>query len=151
TYVADTLSRFELVTKMLGRAVTDLDAVAQVKDVIARDVADAEVVLEATALGLSGVLEPVDLTLRAHEVVGVAGLLGSGRTELANLLFGVLNHDSGEVRVGSETLKQSSPLESLKRGVALCPEDRKAEGVVGELTIRENIILALQARYGWWR
>src|SRR5205814_796548 len=71
--------------------------------------------------------------------------------ELANLLFGLLSRDSGEVRVDGEALKQLSPLESLKHGVALCPEDRKAEGIVGELTIRENIILALQARNGWFK
>jgi simple sugar transport system ATP-binding protein len=67
------------------------------------------------------------------------------------LLFGVVARDSGEVRVGGEALKNVSPGESLKRGVALCPEDRKAEGIIGELTIRENIILALQARFGWFK
>ena len=72
-----------------GRSASDLEAVAQVKETIDHE-ADAESVMEARGLGLTGVLEPLDLALRAREVVGVAGLLGSGRTELANLLFGVV-------------------------------------------------------------
>jgi simple sugar transport system ATP-binding protein len=70
---------------------------------------------------------------------------------LANLLFGVTSPDSGSLVVRGQTLQRFSPLESLKHGIALCPEDRKAEGIIGDLTIRENIILALQARYGWFK
>jgi simple sugar transport system ATP-binding protein len=94
-------------------------------------------------------LEPIDLTLNVGEVVGVAGLLGSGRTETANLIFGVETPDAGSLLIKGKKINRFSPLESLKHGVALCPEDRKAEGILGDLTIRENIILALQARYGW--
>jgi monosaccharide-transporting ATPase len=97
------------------------------------------------------VLDPVDLELNAHEVLGVAGLLGSGRTELAGLIFGIDSPDNGSLIVDGEKVNKFSPLESLKRGIALSPEDRKAQGVVGDLTIRENIILALQARYGWFK
>jgi monosaccharide-transporting ATPase len=96
-------------------------------------------------------LDPVDLELNANEILGIAGLLGSGRTELAGLIFGLDTPDNGSLVVGGEKVNRFSPLESLKRGIALCPEDRKAEGVVGDLTIRENIILALQARYGWFK
>ena len=98
-----------------------------------------------------GSLEPIDVTLNAGEVVGVAGLLGSGRTELANLLFGVDAPDTGSLVIRGKKIEHFSPRESLRNGIALCPEDRKAEGVVGDLTIRENIILALQARYGWFK
>jgi galactofuranose transport system ATP-binding protein len=84
-------------------------------------------------------------------VVGLAGLLGSGRTEMANLIFGVDTPDAGSLLIKGEKVNHFSPLDSLKHGIALCPEDRKAEGVVGDLTIRENIILALQARYGWFK
>jgi len=108
-------------------------------------------VVEVKGLGRAGVLDPVDLELNAHEVLGIAGLLGSGRTELAGLIFGLDAPDHGAISVDGQQVKNSSPLESLKRGIALCPEDRKAEGIVGDLTIRENIILALQARYGWFK
>jgi simple sugar transport system ATP-binding protein len=150
TYEVDSLPRLELVAKMLGRSVTELRAVAQAKDQAAQDRA-AESLLQATDLGLTGELEPLDLTLHHGEVVGIAGLLGSGRTELANLLFGVTSPDSGSLVVRGQPMQHFSPLESLKHGIALCPEDRKAEGIIGDLTIRENIILALQARYGWFK
>ena len=107
--------------------------------------------VEVKGLGRTGLLEPIDLELRANEVLGIAGLLGSGRTELAGLIFGIDSPDSGSLIVDGKRVSSFSPNESLKRGIALCPEDRKAEGVVGDLTIRENIILALQARYGWFK
>jgi simple sugar transport system ATP-binding protein len=81
----------------------------------------------------------------------MAGLLGSGRTAAAELLFGVMEPDEGELVVEDEEVTKHSPHESLLRGVALCPEDRKEAGIVGELTIRENIILGMQARLGWFK
>jgi simple sugar transport system ATP-binding protein len=96
-------------------------------------------------------MEPIDFELNVSEVVGFAGLLGSGRTEMANLVFGIDTPDAGSLTVRGKKIIHFSPLESLKNGIALCPEDRKAEGIVGDLTIRENIILALQARYGWFK
>lgn len=150
TYDTASLPRIELIAKMLGRSMTDLDAVSKSK-VEHEQKASGERLLEAKGLGLKGSLEPVDLDLRVNEVLGLAGLLGSGRTELAGLLFGVDTPDSGSLTLRGKTIERFSPLESLKNGIALCPEDRKAEGIVGELTIRENIILALQARYGWFK
>jgi galactofuranose transport system ATP-binding protein len=150
TYDVGLLPRVELVAKMLGRTATELDAVAKVKHQIDPN-RGAESVIEAQGLGLTGALEPIDLSLRAREVVGIAGLLGSGRTELAQLLFGVVGPDSGVLLVKGQPRKRFSPFESLKHGIALCPEDRKAEGIIGELTIRENIILAVQARNGWFK
>jgi simple sugar transport system ATP-binding protein len=70
---------------------------------------------------------------------------------MAGLIFGIDAPDKGSLIVCGEKITRFSPLDSLKRGIALCPEDRKAEGIVGDLTIRENIILALQARYGWFK
>jgi simple sugar transport system ATP-binding protein len=135
---------------MLGRNVTALDAISKAKSDIEQQKAK-ECLAEARGLGLKGSLEPVDLELNANEVVGVAGLLGSGRTELADLIFGIDTPDAGSLLIKGQKVDHFSPMESLKRGVALCPEDRKAEGIVGDLTIRENIILALQARNGWFR
>lgn len=150
TFETATLPRVELIAKMLGRSLTELDAISKVKTQEEAKKA-RERLVEVKELGLTGSLEPMDLELFAHEILGIAGLLGSGRTEMAGLIFGIDTPDSGSVVVSGANVIGFSPLESLKRGIALCPEDRKAEGIVGELTIRENIILALQARYGWFR
>jgi galactofuranose transport system ATP-binding protein len=150
TFETASLPRVELIAKMLGRSMTELDAISQAK-FDEKNAQDKKRLVQATQLGLTGSLEPVDLDLHMGEVVGIAGLLGSGRTELAGLIFGIDTPDSGTLTVHGEKVNRFSPFESLKRGIALCPEDRKAEGVVGDLTIRENIILALQARYGWFK
>lgn len=150
TFNTASLPRIELIAKMLGRIVTDLEAMSKAK-FKSEQQQDKKSLVEAKGLGLKGSLEPVDLKLNTHEVVGIAGLLGSGRTELADLIFGIDTPDTGSLVMNGKEINHFSPLESLKRGIALCPEDRKAEGVVGDLTIRENIILALQARYGWFK
>jgi simple sugar transport system ATP-binding protein len=148
TFDIAALPRIELVARMLGRNVSELHTIAQAR-AEGEPGRDGAPVAEARGLGLRGSLQPVDLALHAGEVVGVAGLLGSGRTELARLIFGVDTPDAGTLTIDGQKVERFSPHESLKLGVALCPEDRKAEGVIGELSIRENIILALQARYGW--
>jgi len=150
TYPTSTLPRIELIAKMLGRTLTDLDEVSKAKSKEEQE-KERERLVEAKGLGRKGSLEPVDLELNVGEVVGVAGLLGSGRTELADLIFGIDTPDTGSLLINGQKIIHFSPLQSLKHGLALCPEDRKAEGIVGDLTIRENIILALQARYGWFR
>ncbi|MGZ9223724.1 MAG: sugar ABC transporter ATP-binding protein [Anaerolineales bacterium] len=150
TFETASLPRVELVAKMLGRSLTELDAISQVK-AHGEERKDKQQLVEAKDLGRKGSLEPVDFELNASEILGIAGLLGSGRTEMAELIFGIDAPDSGSLTVYGEKVHRFSPLESLKRGIALCPEDRKAQGIVGELTIRENIILALQARYGWFK
>ncbi|MFZ0547872.1 MAG: sugar ABC transporter ATP-binding protein [Candidatus Promineifilaceae bacterium] len=150
TYETTSLPRVELVAKMLGRSLSELDAISKIKTE-GEELADEQHLIEAKNLGLRGLLEPIDLELNANEVLGIAGLLGSGRTEMAGLIFGIDSPDNGSLTVSGEKVHNFSPLDSLKRGIALCPEDRKAEGIVGDLTIRENIILALQARYGWFK
>ena len=148
TYPTASLPRIELIAKMLGRTLTDLNAVAKARSKEEQE-KETKRWVEAKGLGRKGSLEPVDLELNVGEVVGVAGLLGSGRTELADLIFGIDAPDTGSLLIDGQKITHFSPLQSLKHGVALCPEDRKAEGIVGDLTIRENIILALQARFGW--
>ena len=150
TYNTVSLPRMELIAKMLGRSLSDLDEVSKAKLTVEQKEGKKSV-LEARGLGLVGSLKPFDMELHANEVIGIAGLLGSGRTELANLLFGIDTPDTGSLTLDGKGVNHFSPLESLKNGIALCPEDRKAEGVVGDLTIRENIILALQARQGWFK
>ena len=150
TYETATLSRMELVRQMLGRTIADLDSMTADRNESGRHIA-AEVLLQADEIGLTDSVEPFDLQLHAGEVVGIAGLLGSGRTEVANLLFGVDKPDQGQMTMSGKSIGDYSPSNSVKRGVALCPEDRKVEGIIADLTIRENIILALQARLGWFK
>ncbi|MFD1559355.1 sugar ABC transporter ATP-binding protein [Paraburkholderia silviterrae] len=107
--------------------------------------------LAAQGIARRGVLNALDLEVRPGQILGLAGLLGSGRTETARLLFGADRADAGAVRVNGKTVKLASPRDAVRHGLAYCPEDRKKEGIVADLSIRENIVLALQARRGWWR
>jgi simple sugar transport system ATP-binding protein len=141
------LPRLKLISMMIGR---ELEAVE--KRLAARTTAaDGEPILVAEKLGRKRTMLPFDLALRAGEVVGLAGLLGSGRTESAKLLFGAIRPDSGKMVVEGKPVPHFSPRHALRNGIAFCPEDRKAEGLVGELNVRENIVLALQAKRGWQR
>jgi simple sugar transport system ATP-binding protein len=150
TYNTASLPRIELIGKMLGRSLTDLDEVSKNKKT-GEQKTDKDILVDAKGLGLTDSIEPIDLELHVNEVVGLAGLLGSGRTEVVNLVFGIDTPDKGSLTIRGKKIDHFSPLSSIENGIALCPEDRKAEGIVGDLTIRENIILALQARYGWFK
>ncbi|NML45083.1 sugar ABC transporter ATP-binding protein [Ramlibacter sp. G-1-2-2] len=134
-----------LVAAMVGRELAARREAAPVPEA-ADDAAPA--LVELRGLGSKGVVQPTDLQLRAGEIVGLAGLLGSGRTELARLMFGLERADQGELRVRGATTKVERPAEAVRLGMALLPEDRKTHGIVSELSVRENIILALQARRG---
>ena len=138
---------------MLGRELTELDDMAQHQ---ARPRSEHRARRDAASsrdgLGRAGSIEPFDLDLHAGEVVGLAGLLGSGRTEMASLLFGIDRAGRGLAQHRRRSRSRATrPIGSIERGVALCPEDRKAEGIVDDLTVRENIILAVQAGRGWLR
>ena len=102
-------------------------------------------------MGRRGVLEPADLDVFDGEVVGIAGLLGSGRTELVRLLYGADRADVGEVEVDGEAARITSPRHAIEHRIAFSSEDRHAEGVVADLTVGENIVLGIQARRGWHR
>jgi galactofuranose transport system ATP-binding protein len=150
TYETASLTRVALISKMIGRSLAEFDAMTKIK-VESGKYIKSDALLEAKGFGLTGSIQPFDLVLHAGEVVGLAGLLGSGRTEMANLLFGVVQPDSGSVSMNGKEVKDFTPLGSIKRGVVLCPEDRKAAGIVDDLTVRENIILAMQANKGWFK
>lgn len=150
TYDVKSLTRLELINKMIGRSLVEYDEMVKLKKE-SREFIKEEGWLEADQLTRSGDVAAFDLNLRPGEVVGLAGLLGSGRTEVAQLLFGIKNPDSGSLKIDGKEVKEYSPLNSIARGIALCPEDRKESGIVGELTVRENIILAMQAGLGWFK
>ena len=145
-YLAAELPPAALITAMVGR---ELSAAAGRNDSSAAQTGVA--VLEARGVGRRGQLNPVDVMLHRGEVVGVGGLLGSGRTELARLLFGLDRSDSGELRVDGKAVRFDTPSTAIRHGLGMCPEERKHDGIVGELSVRENIALALQARLGVWR
>ena len=141
------LPRLALVRMMLGRELTEVTHTARE----AAAVSDGAPLAVFTGFGKAGSVAPFDLALRAGDVVGLAGLLGSGRTETARLVFGVDQADSGTVAVAGQPVTLRSPREAIRRGFGYCPEERKTEGIVAELTVRENIVLALQARRGLLR
>ena len=103
---------------------------------------------QARGLGRKGLLNAIDLDVAAGEVVGLAGLLGSGRTETAKLLFGIETPDKGGLQIGGKKVSIRSPRQAMRQGLAFCSEDRKAEGLVPHLSVRENLILAMQAGRG---
>jgi galactofuranose transport system ATP-binding protein len=147
--VAET-TQLELVRLMIGRDLATLEKLD--REVAANEADESGVpVLKAIGLSRKGSLEAVDLELYDGEVIGIAGLLGSGRTELARLLFGADSADAGELQVRSEKRRFRSPRHAIDRKIAFSSEDRKAEGVVGDLTVADNMLLALQASRGWLR
>ena len=148
TYQTAVLPRLELIAKMIGRSIGDFNDMAQIKSMSGKKPKE-NATLQAHKLGRKGSIAPLDLDLYAGEVVGFAGLLGSGRTETANLLFGVDKPDSGTLSFAGNNIKKFSPADSIARGIAFCPEDRKDDGIVEDLSVRENIVLAVQSNRGW--
>ena len=148
-YPANELSRESLVTKMIGR---ELDELAAISSMTERTIdRTGTPVLRATGIGRRGVLEPVDLDIYEGEVVGIAGLLGSGRTELVRLLYGADRSDSGQIEINGRTVRLTSPRTAIDKRMVFSSEDRRAEGVIGDLTVAQNIVLGIQARRGWMR
>ncbi|MBW8732476.1 MAG: sugar ABC transporter ATP-binding protein, partial [Terrabacter sp.] len=149
-YRTPDLTRLQLVSAMIGRELGVLAEVERLADAAAEDV-DGTPVLEASGLGRRGAIAPFDLRIAAGEVVGLAGLLGSGRTELARLLFGADRADSGQVRLDGRPVSLRTPRSAISAGIAFCSEDRKGEGILADLSIRDNLVLAMQAARGWAR
>lgn len=140
------LDRMSLIEHMLGRALENAvsDGAASAGPVPPK-------MLQFDGIGRSGVIEPFDLTVGQGEVVGLAGLLGSGRTETAEMLFGLRQSQGGQARDADGPLDLRNPRRAIGAGFGFAPEDRKTAGIVADLSIRENIILGLQARRGWAR
>jgi monosaccharide-transporting ATPase len=137
------LPRMELIQMMLGRELSETTSAR-----VARDRTPGTSCASFSNFGKSGYVAPFDLELRKGEVTGLAGLLGSGRTETARLVFGAERADSGTVAAEGKPIRLHSPKDAVRHGFGYCPEERKTDGIIAELTVRENIVLALQAKLG---
>jgi simple sugar transport system ATP-binding protein len=154
------LPRLDLISKMMGRELNEADFRRE-RPVGTRSTASQTEMgtewnpslplLELRGVGRQGSLQPVDLNLCAGEILGLAGLLGSGRTETARLVFAIDAKDSGEMRLDGNVVRLNSPRSAIAHRLGFCPEDRKEEAIIPNLSVRENIVLALQANRGWTR
>lgn len=150
-HLTSELDRHALIAEMIGK---DLNALAELggnRRSTARDHSSETPLVQAEGIGRRGALAATDLDIYPGEVVGVAGLLGSGRTELARLLYGADRPDTGSLKKQGKKIDLRTPAAGLAHKIAYSTENRRDEGIVGELTVRENLILGLQARRGWAR
>src|SRR5687768_1317788 len=151
-YEAAALPRLELIAKMMGRELAAFEQqTKQAERRAAAATSQSARVVQARGLARKGSIEPFDLDLPEGQVVGLAGLLGSGRTEVARLLFGVDRAQRGRVTVDGSPRNINSPRRAIRESFAFLPEDRKTQGIIPNLTVRENIALALQGRRGFLR
>ncbi len=140
------LPQIELIKLMLGRELED-NALKRAGQTKLRE----QAVVEFNNYGKKGSIMPFDLNVHSGEIVGLAGLLGSGRTETAKVIFGIDPSDSGTCKLKGQPVKVRSARQASLMGFGFCPEDRKTDGIIGAASVRENIILALQAQRGWFK
>lgn len=148
-FEVDSLPRVQLVAKMMGKEFDDLQSIKSEGKAKAKD--GQESLISARSLGRAGSIKPFDMDFYPGEVVGLTGLLGSGRSELARVLYAADKADAGDLRVKGESKRLASPIQAMKSGMAFLPENRKEEGVISDLSVRENIVIALQAKRGMFR
>ena len=146
-YTVEELPRVKLVAAMLGK---DFDDLASIKPENAGEVSP-ELTIEATNLSHKGTIKPFDFNIHKGEVVGVTGLLGSGRSEMVRCIYGADKAQTGTLKVNGKEVKINEPIDAIKAGMGYLPDDRKADGCIGDLSVRENIILALQAKDGLFK
>jgi monosaccharide-transporting ATPase len=147
-YEASSLPQIELISKMMGKALSDVSSMKKLEPGKADD---SVPVFEATALSSAAGVRPFDFTIQKGEVNGFAGLLGSGRSESVRAIFAADKVTGGEVKVNGKRVKIKSPLDAMKQGIGYLPEDRKGDGIIDELSVRDNIILAMQVMKGFFR
>ena len=140
------LPQVELVAKMMGK---DLNDLADLEEVGKKNTAGEEVVYEAENLS-SSESRPFDFEIHRGEVNGFTGLLGSGRSESVRAIFGADRVTGGAVKVKGKAVNIAKPHDAMKAGIGYLPEDRKRDGIIADLSVRENIILALQVMKGFF-
>lgn len=149
-YVIEDLPRVKLVAKMLGK---ELDDMTEIRDdsLVYKGKDASEHIFEAEGLQSNAGIKPFDFYINKGEVNGFTGLLGSGRSECVRAIFGADRVLHGSVKIKGKDVKISKPIDAMKHGIAYLPEDRKIDGIIGDLSVRENIILALQVLKGFFR
>ena len=140
------LPQVELVARMMGK---DLNDLADLEEIGQKKTAGEAVVYEAEDLS-SSESKPFDFSIREGEVNGFTGLLGSGRSESVRAIFGADRVTGGKVKMKGRTIKINKPHDAMKAGIGYLPEDRKRDGIIADLSVRENIILALQVMKGFF-
>ncbi len=146
-YVIEELPRVQLVSKMLGKELDDMASIRREDDTAQVD-GDTPV-LEAQGLSSVEGIKPFDFHIQKGEVNGFTGLLGSGRSECVRAIFGADKKTGGTVMMDGQKVTINKPLDAMKLGIGYLPEDRKRDGIVGDLSVRDNIILALQVMKGF--
>ena len=149
-YVIEDLPRVKLVAKMLGKELDDMSDIKGEQKEYSADTNEVSV-FEAKGLVSNAGIKPFDFHINKGEVNGFTGLLGSGRSECVRAIFGADRVLGGSVKVNGKSVKISKPIDAMKNNIAYLPEDRKRDGIIGDLSVRDNIILALQVRKGFFR
>ncbi len=141
------LPRIQLISKMMGKEVREDDIEANVD----KSVPDENKVIEFDHVTVPGKVKDLSMDIKKGEVIGFGGLLGSGRTEIAETMFGIMLKSNGTIKVDGVEVSVKTPMDMMKQRIAFCPEDRKVQGIIGDLSVRENIILAMQAKDGMFK
>jgi len=147
-YEIEHLPQVELVAKMMGKELEGLSELTR-SDTEEQD--SSTPVYEASGLSSANGVNPYDFAIRKGEVNGFTGLLGSGRSESVRAIFGADRVTGGTVKMNGQTVKISSPYDAMKHGIGYLPEDRKDDGIIADLSVRDNIILALQVMKGFFK
>ena len=132
---------------MMGNDFNDLEIIKGEN----KELKNIEILLKACSIGSRGNVKPFDLQINKGEVIGITGLLGSGRSELVRAIYGADKADSGKLEFKNEEVKIKAPIDAMKLGMAYLPENRKDEGIIADLSVRENMIIALQAKRGLFK
>ncbi len=149
-YEIENLPRVQLVSKMLGK---DFDDTSEIKDesLVYSGEDAGKNVFEVEKLQSDAGIKPFDFHIKKGEVNGFTGLLGSGRSECVRAIFGADRVLQGTVKKNGKVIKIAKPIDAMKNGIAYLPEDRKRDGIVGDLSVRDNIILAMQVLKGFFK
>ena len=146
-YEIKDLPRVELITKMMGKELDDLSELQNKETAVMGETP----VFEASGLSSSAGVKPFDFQIHKGEVNGFVGLLGSGRSESVRAIFGADRITGGRQQINGKAAKITKPIDAMKSGIGYLPEDRKRDGIIADLSVRENIILALQVMKGFFR
>ena len=144
TYVTEELPRVQLIAKMIGKEYDDLQGHIESKTVGVQH----DPLLTLSASTSAPLPNPLNMDVRKGEILGLSGLLGSGRSEIVRMIFGIDKMSGGKLQLSDREIKIKDTVDAMRAGFAFCPENRNTEGIIGNLSVRENIILALQVKRG---